>query len=298
MNEKAIGIILIIVALTGAVYVYVQLPKYLGGGILNFSPGSGADIKPPQIPTSGLFNRPTVNIKGGNSGVSAGINYGSSNSQVSKPVIKPIRITSIIPKSYGSPNYSTVNLSVDDSTDLTGWKIKSKTDSFIIPQAYQYYSGTGSSLVNLKAKKGERIIIYSHTGVVIPGFAINKCMGYITAGTKFNPSFYAGCPREEIKNIADYSSTCQDYVRSLGSCPTSVANPPIRPDDFQCFDYLKKINYQSCLELHRTDVDFYNGEWRIWLGDSFGNSKIIFDERHDKVGLYNLAGVLVDEYIY
>jgi hypothetical protein len=299
MNEKVIGVILIIIALAGAVYVYQQLPQYLGGGILNFAPGSGADIKPPRIPTGAIYNRPTVNIKAGSGGGFISAGYGSgSDKTISQQTLKPVRIASVSPKSYGSPNYSTVNLSIDSDADLTGWKIKSKTDYFIIPQAYQYYSGTGSSLANIKPKKGERVAIYSHTGAIIPGFSINKCMGYLTKSANFTPSFYASCPSEPIKNIADYSSQCQDYVRFLSSCPTNVSNPPIRPDDFQCLDYLKKLNYQSCLELHRTDADFYSGEWRIWLGDSFGNSKLIFDLSHDKVGLYDLSGKLVDEYVY
>ena len=298
MNEKIIGVILIVVALSGAVFVYQQLPKYLNGGILNLAPGSGADIKPPRIPTSGFYSRPTINIKARNSGAMVGVGYVEPKNLVVTSAIKSVKISSVSTQTYGSPIYSTVILSIDGDVDLTGWKIKSKSDYFIIPKAYQYYSGTGSSLANIKAKKGERVNIYSNTGAIIPGFAINKCMGYLTKNTNFIPSFYGSCPSEPIKNIADYSSQCQDYVRSLGSCSVVVNNPPIRPDDFQCFDYLKKLNYQSCLELHRIDADFYSKEWRVWLGDSFGNSKIIFDSRHDKVGLYNPAGTLVDEYVY
>ncbi len=305
MNEKVIGIILIVVALSGAVFVYQQLPKYLGGGILNLIPGSGADINPPKIPTSGFYTRPTVNISarggssfGGKTSGTVGVNYGAPKDVAPVPVVKPVKISSVSPKSYGAPVYSAVSLFVEANVNLTGWKIKSKSDAFIIPQAYQYYSGTGSSLADVKVKKGERVIIYSHTGTVIPGLALNKCMGYLTKNTNFVPAIYVSCPQESVKNIADYSSQCQDYMRSLGTCAVVSANPPIRPDDFQCFDYLKKLNYQGCLELHRTDADFYSGEWRIWLGDSFGNSKLIFDARHDKVGLYNPAGMLVDEYVY
>ena len=34
-----------------------------------------------------------------------------------------------------------------------------------------------------------------------------------------------------------------------------------------CKDYaLEKINYNSCVEAHKNDSDFYTNEWRVFLG--------------------------------
>ena len=41
-----------------------------------------------------------------------------------------------------------------------------------------------------------------------------------------------------------------------------------------------------------------SNEVRVWLGDSFGNTRVIFDPYHDIVQLVAPSGEVVDEYNY
>ncbi len=248
--ERTIGIILLIVGLAGIAYLYNSIPSILS---LDPNKRTSSFLAPPQLPSAPYTQRGTVTVKGSVAGtvggsVGAGVSGGVSG-KVQTQAVAPanlfhaVRISGVHVYNYANPPYAEVDLYSDTVAplDVTGWKIKSKTDSFVIPQAYKYYMGTGSSFANIAIKRNDRLTLYTHTGAIIPGFNINKCMGYLARTITFNPSFYGSCPALDLKNIADYSSQCQEYVRTLGSCTVPISNPPIRPDDYQCQAFLQKI---------------------------------------------------------
>lgn len=304
---------MLIAGLVGLVLIYNRIPTL-------FSLRPQGEIKgiyasPPRIPESPFERRGSVTISG-KVGTGGGIKTGTGAATpaktpkpvtiISKTVTPPslyrsVKIGSVSVGTYYSPQYATVVLYGDSamSIDITGWKIISREDSIVIPQAYKIYGGSAADgLTDISIGRGGKVTLYTHTGAIIPGFEINKCMGYLTRTVNFNPYFYASCPSLDLKSVSDFSSQCQDYVRRLSACELPSSNPPIRYDDAQCFDYLKKINYSTCVDSHRFDADFIGGEWLVWLGDSFGRAKNIFDSLHDKVRLISKDGVLIDEYVY
>ncbi|MGC8775796.1 MAG: hypothetical protein ACP5QN_00560, partial [Minisyncoccia bacterium] len=64
------------------------------------------------------------------------------------------------------------------------------------------------------------------------------------------------------------------------------------PNDPRCLSYLKNINYQGCFNKNKNNFDFYEKEWRIFMG------REILDDLHDRVLLYDNKGLIVDEYLY
>lgn len=183
---------------------------------------------------------------------------------------------------------------------VTGWKLKSKIDEFKLPLGISDFQvGLGGiPQVPIMLKKGDRLNVYTNKSAMVGAFRVNKCFGYITRTTNFSPSISASCPSIIPKNIADFTSKCQEYLRQISSCEQPKTDPPIDLTDFECREYLKTINYAGCVDARRFDKDFLGSEWHLWIGDSSGVSRKLVDPNHDKVQLISDTGVLIDEYVY
>ena len=206
-----------------------------------------------------------------------------------------VRISSIrLPDNYWS---FTELLLVSDfwggqSVNVTGWIIRTQRGDFRIPQAQSVYE-FGGRQGDIILKAGGAVKIYSGRGPK-GNFQLNKCTGYLEDSSPFAPSLPKSCPYISYSEVSSYGMPCQDYLLSLRACQNPSANPPVPPDDTACFDYLRKLNYNSCVIEHRNDEDFLDNEWRVWADNqlSFLNSV------HDRVQLLDLQGRVVDEYIY
>lgn len=221
---------------------------------------------------------------------------------VPKPVsyAKKVRIGNVYRTDSPRP-YAEVTLysAADTLIDITGWKIKSKTDTIVIPKAIQYYAPLYDvkNETSIVLRPNDRVLFYSNASAVGTNFRLNKCIGYVAAVNDFSPSLPMICPAIDYASLRYLSGECQNYVRSLSSCRVPPSTPPI-PYDPPCNDFLKTLNYQSCFAARKNDVDFLSNEVRVWLGDSFGNTRVIFDRYHDVVQLIAPSGEVVDEYVY
>lgn len=219
-----------------------------------------------------------------------------------KPVsyAKKVRIGNVYRTDSPRP-YAEVTLysASDTLIDITGWKIKSKTDTIVIPKATQYYTPLYDvkNETNIVLRPNDRVLFYSNASVVGANFRLNKCIGYVAAVNDFSPALPITCPAIDYASLRYLSGECQNYIRSLSACRVPPATPPIEYNP-SCNAFLQTLNYASCYEAHKGSADFLSNEVRVWLGDSFGNTRVIFDRYHDVVQLVATNGEVVDEYNY
>lgn len=278
-----------------AVLGFNKLPKIFADA----RPVSLTGIKVPPPPKTAP--RKTGGATGGTA-ISAPSSGGSvvAAPKPTPPVFHTVLISGVYRYTYPRP-YSEVTLYSNSNTplDITGWKIKSNTDSFLIPQGMEYYPPVYDPAANtdIMLKKGDRIILYSNASPIGANFKTNKCIGYIVTSSNLAQSIPVTCPSIDYTKITNLSGACQNYVRNLGFCklPESIPSIPYEP---ACYDFLRTVGYTPCFNEHRFDKDFLGTEWRAWLGDAVGNQRVIFDSSHDRVQLLTGGGALVDEYVY
>ncbi len=184
--------------------------------------------------------------------------------------------------------------------NITGWRIKSNTGSFLIPKANDVLPAAAyTNTDDIRLRRFETVRIVSRRGPVALNFRLNACTGYY-AVLGFVPNVPRSCPAiyESRSELSRYSPECQDYVSSLSWCELPSSQPPITYNDSQCFDLLRRASYDQCLMRHRNDPNFLGSEWRVWLGNPSNEQVNIFHPRHDRVLLFDEEGKLVDEYIY
>ncbi|MDO8584968.1 MAG: hypothetical protein Q7R85_02495 [bacterium] len=219
-----------------------------------------------------------------------------------KPIsyAKKVRIGNVSQGTYPRPHSEvTLYSAADIFIDITGWKIRSKTDTLVIPKALQYYTPLyeAGSETDIVLRPNDRVIMYSSASPVGTNFRLNKCIGYVALANNFSPSLPVTCPAIDYTSLRYLSGECQNYIRSLNSCRVPPPTPPIEYNP-SCNAFLQTLNYQSCFNGHKSDSDFLSNEVRVWLGDSFGNTRVIFDRYHDIVQLVAPSGEVVDEYNY
>lgn len=210
--------------------------------------------------------------------------------------ISPLRETFFTSSAYSEVNIYT-NLSQGEEVRITGWKVQSNRDSFLIPKGVADYNPNLSynEPVNIAIKSGDQVKIFSHSSARGLNLRLNQCTGYIKDST---PEMPRNCPYIGQSEIYTFTGECQSYIRTLGSCEFPIHNPPIPYSDTACYDFLRQLNYQGCYNKYRSKPDFFSHEWRIWLATYPNPQKNIFDPEHDRVLLFDREGKLVDEYVY
>lgn len=271
MGSQFIGVIFLVLAVAGGVYVASHY-----NGLINL-----------KIPIPVIVNRLPASSKP-LSGNNKYISYTGNNSNSVLENQKPVKIGYI--RSLEVSLYA--NLVKGESVNITGWTIKSNKGSFAVPQAQEVYS-FGGAQGNINLQSGDKVSFYPTNGPK-GNFRLNKCTGYIEEISPFTPSLPKTCPYISRSEINGFSGACQEYALSLRSCQEPSANPPIPFNDDACRNFLRKLNYVGCVEKYGKDSDFLSSDWRVWLGSQLN----IFDPLHDKVQLLDRFGKVVDEYVY
>ncbi len=192
--------------------------------------------------------------------------------------------------------------SATTTVDITGWTIQSKASGVTveIPQGtYLIFPDNLNSKDDIIFTPGDNA--YVITGITPNGynFKLNKCSGYWTQFQNFTPSFYTSCPRpaqEDLSSIPKRveNNACFDYIDSFPTC--RVQTDPL-PNTFsaECQQFItQKINYGTCVNVHKSDSDFYLHQWYIYLGRG---TPLWLNEREDIVLLDN-NGKVVSELKY
>lgn len=226
------------------------------------------------------------------------------NSNYSNPNLKDFKKSEISPyagkikiERVNISNYEEIILSAyglqnNEKVNISGWSLVSNKSNFVITFGLKNLDFSKVfKESNILLENGYRVKIYSTYNPIGVNFELNKCIGYLNDFYHFIPKLPEICSKIEKRDIAHLSGVCQEYILKLKTCeiPKQFI---VNDNDPRCFNYLKNINYQGCLDKNKNSSDFYLKEWRIFMG------REILDNLHDKVILYDNKGLVVDEYIY
>lgn len=103
-------------------------------------------------------------------------------------------------------------------------------------------------------------------------FHSNKCTGYFEQFQDFTPPLEQNCPRvtDDLPRAPNrLPDRCLNYIDNLPTCRIPLENNLNSNLSPECLSFLStEINYNKCIDRHRTDPDFYKPEWHIYLNQN------------------------------
>jgi len=181
--------------------------------------------------------------------------------------------------------------------NITGWRLENKEgEKYFIPSGSKLaYSARANAEGLITLEPNARAYVVTGKSPINSSFLINFCMGFFNEQYQFKPSLFTSCPAPEKEPGAENENdACYSYLRSLGSCKTPSANPPLNIDS-DCRQFLdQRVNYAGCVDAHRNDGNFYGNEWRIYLGQK----EEIWSNVRDSIKLFDQNSNLVAETSY
>lgn len=187
--------------------------------------------------------------------------------------------------------------SLSGPVDMDGWRLKGNRYEVRIEAASPSMTVGPVNQSALMLQPGGELIAYGATSnyiAQIRNIRLNKCTGYLNETYKLSPLIPEQCPRLDRSQYMTFSGGCQSYLYSLGTCGTPTpAKINELSYDSACRAFLDTLNYGSCERRYRSDADFPQSGWRVWLINS-----LPFDVNHDRLLLFDAQGLLVDEYVY
>lgn len=177
--------------------------------------------------------------------------------------------------------------------DVTGWYFRAARGSLAVPQAVNVYDPSGlTPQSDIYFRSGDTLYLYTTASPIGVNIRMNKCLGYLPGINNSVPQLPLNCPHIDRSQIQNFSSPCQNYILSLGTCKIPGSNPPIPYNDYACQAFLSNLNYRGCFQQHGGDPDFLGSQWYAWTSNTF------VDQQHDHIYLFDRQGLLVSEYIY
>lgn len=205
-----------------------------------------------------------------------------------------------------APNEEYVEIRADKKNKnpmkITGWKLEGKggLDIAIGKGASFIYAEIGSQpQEDIYLRPGEKAVITTGSSPIGTSFKINKCVGYFNQFHEFFPGLNTECPAlrdEDLPNNLDSDDKCFNYIKNIPACKTIISIPYKDSGlSSSCQDYVvRNANYKSCLEGHKDDTDFYDAEWRIYLG----RNEELWKKSREMITLYDENGVIIDSMSY
>ncbi|MHB8710313.1 MAG: hypothetical protein ACYC6X_02035 [Minisyncoccota bacterium] len=186
--------------------------------------------------------------------------------------------------------------------DLSEWSLESDAsgNAIVIPKGTEVpTSGIVNAAQDIVLAPGERALVISGQSPIGASFRENKCIGYFSTFQKFSPPLPQNCPipSDELSSYygAGYirDAACIDYVNSLSRCQVALTPPPGVTSACQSF-LVKYLNYNGCVDAHRSDSDFAGDTWRIYLG----RTNSMWRTKNELVKLLDINGKTVDAFSY
>ncbi len=164
-----------------------------------------------------------------------------------------------------------------------------------------FFSGEPNAETPLYLKPNEKAYIITGRSPIGESFQVNKCSGYFNQFQTFYPNISSRCPtpEEEIEYYTRDRSifsddACLDFVERIPRCTVQTKQLPLNLS-FACQDaILEEISYNSCIEKHKDDADFYSGDWRVYLK----RSNELWKDKREIILLLDENGKTVDYYTY
>lgn len=183
---------------------------------------------------------------------------------------------------------------------ITGWKLRgNRSGDTFVPFGIADMSpvNLGGVETRIALSPGEYANFYTNASAIKRNFRLNKCTGFLNNFYAFVPTLPNDCPKLfERGEAVTFSGTCQSFLFSLRACANISPNDRNRfgsEQDLGCRAIMDRYNFGYCYNKFRSQANFFSKEWRIWL-----DNRPNFDRQHDRILLFDNAGLLVDEYIY
>jgi len=270
-------------ALFGVGGTNVSLPgSSSGGGSVSGSSGSGSGSALPTFVGGTTFGTPSP-YRG-----LVRMNHYVSSAASADPKNEYIEIS--VAQDAGVP------------VDLSGWSLTSDAtgNSASIPKGTEVpTSGIVNAAQDIIVSPGTRAMIVSGQSPIGASFRENKCIGYFSTFQKFYPSLPQNCPAPSDELASLYGTgyirdaACIDFVNKLPRCQVTLTPPVGASTACQSF-LVKYLNYNGCVNAHRTDADFKGDTWRIYLG----RNSSMWRTRNEVVKLLDINGKTVDAFSY
>lgn len=217
--------------------------------------------------------------------------------------------------------YITITNNSSRPINITGWKLVNAkgdrpietrensyvypvSDTAIIPSGTQFLSPEGVYATEaIILNQGDRAIVTSggpfiqFTLPITVSFRENICTGYLNDKYPFNPYLNNSCPliRNDV-SARSMTRECTDYLRTVNRCENPDDTQRGREEldllSSQCQRFVReRVGYENCVQDHRGDANFYQKDWRVFLG----RKTELWGENKDKIRLYDATGKLIAE---
>jgi hypothetical protein len=200
------------------------------------------------------------------------------------------------------------NLDSNEKVDITGWYFKSEitgNQAVIGKASILPYPFKGEE-TDVILKNGDTVYLTKGFSPIGISFRTNKCTGYFEENRNFTPPLPLQCPRPIDEPLPQFSSSldqqdaCLDAIKYTPSCSTRGSSYTRTLSDVvptSCKKYIEtKINYDTCVENHFSDVNFAGHEYRLYF-KSFAHLWRDWGKK-ETIHLYDHAGLIVDTISY
>jgi len=253
-----------------------------GGPFLKKIPGPPGDLS--------IFNKGGSSDSSNNTGSNSGGNTGGAGYKIyfSSGNAKSTDVNKEYIEIRTSGNSAPAN--------ITGWTVEDKSKfSLAIPKAVDVFlSGKINKEQDVILEPNSKAIITTGRSPVGASFRLDKCSGYLEQSQDFYPSINEKCPRPKDENWPqNLSGQCLDYIKTLPRCRANFSIPPALGDE--CVRAINNtLTYNRCVELHQNDSDFFENEWRVFLG----RDNEMWGEKYETITLRDKSGNVVETVSY
>lgn len=217
------------------------------------------------------------------------------------PYFGKVKISSISSQASSRPSLITLStyLKNEEEMNITGWQIKGRKGSFVIPGGIEkYYPGYNPvPTESIFVKRGDIIYLSGASNPLGRGrnFRPNKCLGYLANYYDFPIPLPKNCPKPESEEISHLDFCCQEFILALPRCKVPDYSGNLRiSTDSECTSYLTdNFNYADCYMKYSRDEDFTGENWHIYMNFDF-----VVTNDCDTLYLRDQNGLLVDKYSY
>lgn len=180
---------------------------------------------------------------------------------------------------------------------LSGWSVQSAYSGarFPIPPAAPLFAqGVVNAVKPVSLDPGASAIVSSGVPPTGVSFRENSCVGYLAQFQSFTPPIQARCPSaadmipDTPQNRQALGDSCFQFIDALPSC-TFPRQAPAGVSAACMNAVTDALSYNSCVNRHQLDSDFYGSTWRLYLG-----SAQPLWRTHDIIRLLDERGQVVD----
>lgn len=274
--------------------------------------GGGTYLSLPRAPY-GIDNGTNVSLPGSSGGgyVSGSQASGLSGSgSTAFGAVSPYRgiisMNHYVSSAGSNPREEYLTLSVAQNAtvpvDISGWTLRSDAsgNTITIPKGTEVpTSGIVNAAQDIVLTAGKQALLISGQSPIGASFRENKCIGYFSSFQQFYPQLPQNCPAASNELTSNYGTdyardaACIDFANTLSRCQVALTPPVGASSACQSF-LVKYLNYNGCVDAHRSDTDFLGDTWRIYLG----RTSAMWLTRHEIVHLLDSNGKTVDVFSY